>query len=127
MPHVAWTLDDLTAAVPEQFVFPINPNEFDPPGRKAGITAMRTTAPNGQALIWQGLDEPGEGQMSGAVLTSEFKDALDAWATKWYPLVLTDDLNNTYNILITQITWKRLNRHTHPHRYDYSIHFTVVS
>ena len=108
MPHVAWTLTDSSTGSPVIFSFPINPKEFDPPARKAGITWMAPTAPNGQPLIWQGLDEPGEGSMAGAVLTSAFKDDLDEWARKWYPMVLTDDLGNAYSILITQISWSRL-------------------
>lgn len=126
MPHVAWTLQDLSTSTPATMSFEINPNTFSPPGTKAGITWMRTTAPNGQSLIWQGLNDVPEGKMSGAVNSSGFKASLDEWATKWYPLVLTDDLGNTFNILITAISWTRLNRHLFPHRYDYDITFVIV-
>lgn len=127
MPHVAWTLTDESTGTPVVFSFPINPNDFDPPARKAGVTWMRSTAPNGQALIFQGLNEVAEGQMAGAVLTAQFFTDLDVWASKWYPLTLVDDLANSYEILITGITWKRLNRHTHPHRYDYTIKFVEIA
>jgi hypothetical protein len=126
MVHTPWKLTDLSTGTPVDFLFPINPNQFDPPARKAGVTWMRTTAPNGQALIWQGLDAPGEGSFAGAVNTSGFYTDLNTWARKWYPLVLTDDLANTWNILITEISWKRLNRHIWPHRYDYTVRFTEI-
>lgn len=104
----------------------INPNEFDPPNRQANIKEEISSAPNGGLIIFQGRDAARKGSMSGLVNTDQQFDELDTWASKWYPLVLTDDLSNTWTIIITSITWKRLRRATRPHRYDYTIDFMVV-
>lgn len=126
MPHVAWTLTDNSTGSPEVWPFPINPNEFVPPNRRANITEEMAVAANGNPVLFQGRDQVRRGSMSGASRGSQMFTDLVAWTSKWYPLVLTDDLTNSYQILIVDVTWKRLHRTNEPHRYDYTIEFLVV-
>ncbi len=125
MPHVAWTLTDNSTGTPEVLSFDINPNQFDPPGRKANIAANQTTGPNGQTLLFQGKDGIKKATFAGAVNTESFYTSLDTWKDKWYPLVLTDDQGNSWNIIIEDWTWTRLRR-TNNWRYDYEATVIVL-
>lgn len=126
MARVAWTLTDNSSGTPEVLVMTVNPNEFEPPNRRANITEEMAVAANGNPVLFQGRDQVRRGSLSGLVNTADQFSALDAWASKWYPLVMTDDLSNSWTIIITEITWKRIRRATLPHRYDYNIEFIVV-
>jgi hypothetical protein len=127
MPRTPWSLSDFSTGAEETYLFPINPNTFTPPGKKAGITWQRTTAPNGQVLVWQGINDPGEGSMSGAVNDAVFYAELNEWAAKWYPVFLVDDRSNSWEILITEVSWTRKNRHIYPDSYDYTIKFLEMA
>lgn len=125
MAHVAWTLTDNSTGVAEVYEFPINPSEFKPPGRRANITQESTTAPNGQAIVFQGRDQTRTGTMNGAVIQEQHYTDLKYWFDKWTPLVLTDDLGQSWNIVIQEASWDRLRRAQHPWRHDYSVTFLV--
>lgn len=123
MPRTPWILSDFSTGIEETFEFPINPNQFTPPGKTANITTQRTTAPNGQAIIFQGLNEVVEGSFSGVVKTQDFYTTLSAWAAKWYPLILQDDRANTWQILIRDLQWTRRHRYIDPDTYEYTVKF----
>lgn len=127
MARVAWTLTDNSTGTPVVLEMAINPNEFSPPNRRANITEEMAVAANSSSpVLFQGRDNVRKGSMSGVVNSAEQFDELDEWASKWYSLTLTDDLARSWIIIITEITWKRLRRAIHPHRYDYTIEFMVV-
>lgn len=125
MARVAWTLTDLSTGTPEVLEFVINPNEFEPPNRRMRVSAMNTTT--GSNVIFGGGDEVPTGSMKGAVNSEVFYDDLRLWSQKWWPLVLTDDLGNSWSILIKDVSWTRLRRAIYPHRYDYTITFLALS
>lgn len=127
MAHVAWTLTDNSTGTPDVFSFPINPNEFIPPGRKANIATELGTAPNSPVVVFQGRDQLSQGQMSGAVNSETFYDDLQTWTDKWYVLTLTDDQARSWDILITGMSWKRLRRANNQWRFDYTIDFIEVA
>lgn len=120
-----WTLTDNSTGSPVVLTFDINPNTFNPPGRSARIQADLTTAPNGQTLLFQGRDNTREAVFSGAVLTQSFYNKLDAEKDKNYPLVLTDDQGNSWDILFRTWRWTRLHR-TNNWRYDYTATVIVI-
>ncbi len=121
----AWTITDNSTGSPVVMTFDINPVTFDPPGRNTNIVVSLTTAPNGQTLLFQGRDNPGELSFTGAVLTQSFYNKLDAEKDKNYPLVLTDDQGNTWNIVFRSWRWTRLRR-TNNWRFDYQTTAIVV-
>ena len=125
--RVAWKLTDNSTGTPVEYQFPINPNSFVPPGRTASITVQTVTAPSGGAIIMQGRDAVSSGSMGGVVRTAAQRDDLVSWTEKWYPLVLTDDNDESWTILITGITWDRLKSTTTTHRLEYNIEFLEVS
>ena len=128
MPHVAWTLTDYSAdpESPEVFQFPINPNEFEPPGRQARIVTEMGTSPSGQAIFFQGRDQISHGRMSGIVNSEQFYNDLSTWADKWYVLELTDDQSRTWDIIIQSISWTRIRRANNQSRFDYTIDFIGI-
>lgn len=121
MARTAWILEDYSSGEMVSFEFPINPHEFSPPGRSGNFTIQSTTAPSGQPIIFAGGPSIPTGSMGGTVLTEEMRLNLDAWANKWYPVLLKDDLEHAWAILITRISWTRVHRTIYPNRYTYSI------
>ena len=122
-----WTLTDNSTGSPVVFTFPVNPNEFTPPGRNATIGTTLGTAPNSIAILMQGRDAIRGGSFSGAVLTETFFNDLQTEADKAYPLVLADDQGTIFDILITGIKWERIRRFNFPFRHDYTIDFLEVT
>jgi hypothetical protein len=127
MPHVAWTLTDYSTGSPEVFAFPINPNEFSPPGRQANIATELGTAPNAAPIIFQGRDQITRGSFAGVVNTEDFYLNLRDWLNKWYVLELTDDQGRTWDILVTQVEWTRIRRANNQWRFDYGVDFIGVA
>lgn len=123
MARTPWVLTDWSTGIPDTYEFPINPREYSPPGKKASFAFQRPTAPNGQAILFQGLNEIAEGSFSGVVKTQNEFETLDAWVEKWYPVYLTDDRSNTWQILFTEISWTRKHRHIDPDTYEYTAKF----
>jgi hypothetical protein len=123
---VQWTLTDNSTGTPDVFTFPINPNTFEPPNRRARVTPEYSSAGSGSRILFQGQDETPRGSFGGVINAQVQHEDMVLWGAKWYPLVLADDLGNTWNILITDYKETRLNRHLYPHRYDYTIEFLVI-
>lgn len=126
MARTAWTLTDSSTGSPVVYSFEINPNDFTPPGRTANFKEEQVTAPNGNTILFQGRDSVKTGTMSGAVLTQQQYSDIQTWGNKWVPLTLTDDLGNSWDIVIRSLKWKRLKRANNPYRHDYTIEFTVL-
>lgn len=123
MARTAWVWTDNVLS--ETLEMEINPNAFDAPSRKANILQESTTAPNGQLVIFQGRDQAKTAKLSGAINSESFYNDMLAWTEKWYPLVLADDLGQSWNILVTASTFNRLRRSIHPWRFDYTIDVLV--
>lgn len=116
-----WNLDDGTTNVD----FAINPNTAKYPGMTASLTQAATTAPDGQNVIFQGVNQLPTMSFSGVVRTEAWYDTLNTWANKGGVLLLTDDLGESFNIVIRSLTWTRIRR-VNPWRFDYEIEAVVV-
>lgn len=126
MAHVAWTLTDHSTGTPVVWSFPNNPNAFDPPKRRANITEELAVAAAGNPVLFQGRDSVRSGSFAGWVRGQASWDDLNAQMNKFYSLQLTDDLANSWFIIVKEFTPKRLKRALEPHRYDYTCDFLVV-
>jgi hypothetical protein len=126
MPRVAWTLTDNSTGSPVVLTFPINPNEFTAPARSANIKEEIGIAPNGVPVLFQGRDAPKRGSFSGAITSEAQYNDWQTWMNKWYPMTLTDDQSQTWDILITNFSLQRLRRAINQWRYDYSVEFIQV-
>ncbi len=121
-----WTLTDNSTGSPVIYTFPINPNEFDPPGRTSTVQSEQTTAPNGQHIVFQGRDVVSRGSFSGLVNSETFHDSLEVESDKFYVLTLTDDQASTWDILTTNFSWTRVRRASNQWRYDYTWEFMEI-
>jgi hypothetical protein len=120
-----WTLTDNSTGTPVVLTFDINPYKFSPPGRSANLSTQTTTAPNGARIMFQGYDKPSTASFTGRALTQSFYTTLDTWKDKGYPMTLTDDQGNTWNVIITGWKWERLKR-TNLWAYEYNAEVTVL-
>lgn len=121
-----WTLIDNSTGSPVVMTFDINPVGFDPPGRESSISTQATTAPNGQSVMFQGHDKIPKATFTGAVITQSFFDTLNIWKDKGYPLILTDDVGQTWTILFSSWKWTRVKR-TNVWRHDYTAEVFILS
>lgn len=121
-----WTLTDNSTGTPVVLTFDINPTKFEHPGRQSNLSFEQTTSPAGGYIAFQGKDRPQSLSFSGAVITESFYDDLNTWKDKWYPMTLTDDEGNTWDIIIQEWKWTRVKRRN-PWRFDYSCKATVIT
>lgn len=121
-----WKIIDNSTGSPVEWVFPMNPIEFEHPGRKASITTETTTGNNGATIIYQGRDEVPQLSFSGTITSSTFYDELREQLDKWYDLVLTDDQGASWNILVSDYTMRRKKSAINHHRYEYSVTCKVL-
>ncbi len=121
-----WKIEDNSTGSLVTWTFAINPNEATLPSKKANFTTNVTVAPNGQRLRFQGQDAAPVITFSGAILAEAEFTIMDLWSSKRYPLTLTDDNGESWDIVITEWTFNRLNRHSYPWRIDYSATVEVL-
>lgn len=122
-----WKITDSSTGTPVDWVFPVNPNEFKPPGRKATVKAESAIAPTGNVILFQGRDEVTKLSFSGLVNSETFHDELKEQLDKWHTLTLTDDQGSTWDIIIMTYSMKRVRRALNQWRYDYEVTATVVN
>ena len=121
-----WTLTDNSTGSPVVFTFPMNPIEFEHPGRDANIIMETTTGSTGGTIMFQGRDAVPQLSFSGKVTSETFYNDFRAELDKWYDLVLTDDQGASWNVIVTNYTFKRNKSAINHHRYDYSVTCKVI-
>lgn len=122
-----WKITDNSTGTPSVYTFPINPIEFDHPGRDANLTDMATTGSVGGTILFQGRDKLPQLSFTGKITSSTFYTELRAELDKWYDVVLTDDQGAEWNIIIQSYTMKRKKSAVNHHRYEYSVTAKVVT
>jgi hypothetical protein len=122
-----WTLTDNSTGSPVVYTFPINPITFEHPGRKANFTAETTTGNTGGTILFQGRDEVPTLSFGGLVNSATFYTELRAELDKWYDLVLTDDQGATWNVIVTDYSFRRKKSALNQHRYEYKVTCKVLS
>ena len=122
-----WKITDNSTGTPSVYTFPINPIEFDHPGRDANITDMATTGSVGGTILFQGRDKLPQLSFTGKITSATMYTNLRAELDKWYDVVLTDDQGAEWNIIIQSYTMKRLKSAVNHHRYEYSVTAKVVT
>ena len=123
MAVVKWTFTDpVTSAV---YSFHVNPREGGSPQYKKTINTQNTTA--GNTLVFEGVDEPKTGSFQGVVLELAHYQALVAWFSKRYPIIMTDDLGRSQTIYITEFAPKRERARSHPYKHSYTVNYVVLA
>ena len=121
-----WKLTDYSTGSAVDFVFPVNPNEFSHPDKTAKVKNEQTVATSGSVVMFMGRNELPTMSFSGSIRTEQFYNDMKTWTDKWNPLVLTDDQGNTWSILITKYSPKRLRKANNQWRFNYSVEASVV-
>ena len=127
MARTAWTLTDNSTGSPVVLSFTINPHSASYPEGQAAISTEYTTASNGQPVLFTGHDPLSAFSFDMNVISQAWYESLVTWSQKRNPLTLADDLGNSWTVLIRKIAFNRLNRVSHPWRFDVTGEFLVLS
>ena len=127
MARTAWTLEDNSTGSTVTYSFPYNPNAFTPPGRQASFSQQQTVSTTGASVLFQGRDKSPTGQLSGRARSQSQVSDIDTWCDKWYPLILTDDLGRSWNIIIQNVKWSRVRKVNNVWLHNYTIDFIEVA
>lgn len=103
-----------------------NPEEGGSPEYAKTFTTDGTLEPNaGPAIIWQGQDEVPRSSVTGTILTESHYNQLLTWYRKDAELILVDDLDREFLIVLTAFRpkrpWSR-----HPWRHGYTLDWLVL-
>lgn len=116
---VRWTIGGIT--------FPLNPTSGALPAIKKNITATGTTANwDGQNVLWAGSPDPQTIQFSGTIISPDHYELFKSWAEEYVVKEMTDDLGNSWTVLMIEFDPKRKNRHSHPWAMDYDATVQIV-
>jgi len=121
---VKWTfVDDANS---DSYVFAVNPNAGGTPKLEKNLTYVNTAAPNGRVLAFEGRDKQKEGKFSGTLRTQEEYEAFQTWYDKRVQIIMTDDLERTFNIYITGFDAERVRAATAPWKHNYTVTYVII-
>jgi hypothetical protein len=121
-----WTITDNSTGSPVVWTFPMNPIEFDHPGRNANILMETTTGSIGGTILFQGRDQVPVLTFGGTINSSTFYTQLRAELDKWNDLILTDDQGAAWNIIVDSYSMQRKKSAINQHRYSYNVTCKVL-
>lgn len=104
---VRWVLQDPTTGH-TNFIFPINPHKMSSPHAARVFTTEHSTAPDGQALTFEGAPVGVDWSIEGTVRTQGFHDALEGFLATPRRLHLIDHLSRAWTVSLESIAWSRL-------------------
>ncbi len=122
-----WTITDQSTGTAVDWTFPLNPYEFDPPGRDASFTDMATTGSVGSTVVFQGRDKVPTLSFTGTITSATFYSELRAELDKWYDVVLTDDQGAEWNVIFQSYSMKRIKSAKNQHRYTYTATARIIT
>jgi hypothetical protein len=122
-----WTLTDNSTGTPVVWTFPMNPIEFQHPGRKANFSTEATVSSIGSTILFQGRDEVPTLSFTGTITSSTFYDELREQLDKFYDLILTDDQSNSWTIIVESYSMDRKKSALNHHRYSYNVTAKVLA
>jgi hypothetical protein len=122
--RVAWVFQELGTA-PDTYILPINPLDATMPSLVKTVTTLTTAS--GLPVNFEGAAEPGQMKFSGTLLMEEQFRALEEWSKKTTQIQITDDLLQSYWVVITMFDPRRAYHPQYPWRHEYTIEATVIS
>lgn len=134
MSRTPWSLYD--SILDETYYWPINPSSDDGSHNItrstkyevfAGVRQDTSGSDRIDSLVFFGGDDPSSFSYSGYVYTLTQLEALEEWAAKDYAVILTDDLERQFNIIIQGLKFDRVRSNKYPARHNYTITGFVLS
>lgn len=123
MPRIPWVLFDPIAN--ETLSLPINPNSGGSPARRKTLSTRTTTA--GQALYFEGADEPRTFSVQGVILTQDHYEDLDRWVDeKHHQIRVTDDLGRVFWVYLVSFEPERVRKPFNPWYHTYTLQYTEL-
>jgi hypothetical protein len=127
MARTPWTLTDNSTGTPVVLEFDINPKEADYPGREANFVQEHGSSPSSAPIIFQGRDGLPTFSFVAMVRGQTNYSDMELWVNKWYPMVLEDDLGNTWTVVFRRAGFKRQNRYIQPWTFELTADMLVLS
>lgn len=124
MPVVRWTFYDPVDV--ETYTFDINPNTGGSPIYKKTLQYVKTSAPNGKTVIFEGQDDPQTLEWSGVILNQEHYDKYVEWWQKRRQIRVTDDLNRSYWVYLTEFTPERVRAYSRPWKHSFKVSAVIL-
>lgn len=124
MAVVRWTFEDPVTS--ELHEFPINPKEGGTPAFKKNITTKSTSAPDGQAILFEGRRDVQTGEFKGVVRSEDEYNDMVYWFNKHNQIYMTDDLGRTQTIYVTDLSMTRVRQVQWPWKHEYTVQYTVL-
>lgn len=124
--RIPWVFRDLTTTVtPEEYLWEVNPREFDITYQKS-VTFETTTAPDGRSLVYEGMDEVRQVSFTGVILREDQYDQMIYWFTKRHQLQVEDDLGRLFSMYITSFKPRRVRSNNWPWKHQYTCQASIL-
>lgn len=104
---VKWVLQDPTSGG-ANLIFAINPSKMSAPHAARVFATEHTTAPDGQALTFEGGAVGVDWALEGACRTQAFHDSLETFLAMPRRVYLIDHLSRAWTVTLESINWTRL-------------------
>lgn len=126
---IKWQFSD--PATDEVVLFEINPKSGGSPRREKELTFNFLTTQNFDGMIprtimYEGSDPFKQIDFSGTIYSEGQYNMIATWFQKRYPIVLTDDLERSYKVLIKKFGAKREISRYYPWKHSYDVTMTVL-
>jgi hypothetical protein len=121
---VSWYFTDLATST--EYIFEVNPNAGGSPLYQKNIAARTTLAAGGKQLVYQGTQIPSSFEWSGVLLNQEQHDMFTLWWEYRHQIQVTDDLQRTFYIYISDYTPERQRAAHSPHKRSYTMKATAL-
>jgi len=104
---VRWVLQDPTTGG-ANLIFAINPSKMSAPHAARVFATEHTTAPDGQALTFEGGAVGVDWALEGTCRTQAFHDSLETFLAMPRRVYLIDHLSRAWTVTLESINWSRL-------------------
>jgi len=119
-----WVFTDNVLAT--TYTMEMNPNSGGTPTFNKTLTSSTPSGPSGDAIVFEGQDEPRQFSAGGIVSTQAQLDALQTWYDKHYQVKVVDDLSRTFWIYIIELKFERAGRQRHQYRHTFKMSYVEL-
>lgn len=121
---VRWVFE-LPAPGAEVYVFPNNPQDMSSPHAERVLNADHTTAPDGQALLFEGEPVPVQWTVSGFCFDQDHYEALEHWQSLNRRFFAVDHLQRAWVVTFESLDWTPVRDPQRPWAHRYTAKFLV--